>query len=570
MAARRPGSTCLVCQFRQALIGRRRPNDPGIKRQRQRRTMGTMGTMAVSTTGRDTEVVVHESRTVTSNKRKRTADDTQPEATTPFVVSVRPEQPRRTHIDNAVPDLSASLHSLEQLWQERDQRLKVLRNLSNPWPPPPRHRQHRERSSTSSSAPATTTTTPDVPVPPELPSADAAPVPHHVFRQRLLAAKPEKPLRHVLRAQLLHCETPREIHRVVATALVHGPATRNALAALHEPLMRALYRCRISVSDAAVLACLTALRARFATYNLIFPPSLLTLAVKFAARARSLPAMKSYLRALRHPHAHPLTPHTFRALIAKFSIGRRGLGEIRNGRWRRPDLLQVLLGFQNCAHLPRSEQYHLETFLDRTDWQYLHGWIAVLARCRATEALWHEWQLWKSNVTRLYPRSLASPHRYNTTRLRGDSWFIEQMTHCGALQQAWTILGESGISYTGLNQPLRDRLLEAPEFAPKWLTAVVIEDLQRKCGTELLKLEGALGIRWIASEKGEAEGRHECFEEREQVLERLAGTGFDRHCGFPYDEGELAAGERSLHCAEEVGGPESEEGKEWVKVKMQW
>ncbi|KAK4544692.1 hypothetical protein LTR36_003941 [Oleoguttula mirabilis] len=364
--------------------------------------------------------------------------------------------------------------------------------------------------------------------------------------------------RQVLRAQLLRCETPKDIRRVVATALVHGRATRQHIAALHEPLMRALYRCRNNVDDQAILDTLSGIHSRFKIYDVRFDPQFLMLALKFAARTRSLKGMKKYLKALRQTGLK-MTSNVFRAIIAKFSIGHRGLGEIRNGRWNRSELLQVLTGFDDAKHLPPEQQYHLGCYLDRSDWQYLHGWVAVLARCKDADAVWHEWQLWKKSEARMKPKNLASMHKLMTTKLRGDYWFIEQMTFSGGLKEAWRILEESGIKFTSIRKErIKTRLLEGVEYCTIW-SDDIRNELIRKYDADLLQIEIALGVRWVPSGEpdDDAQGYHALVEDQEQVLERLGADDWkfeEEDFGYPYEASSpiVPLQERSLHDAVET------------------
>lgn len=185
---------------------------------------------------------------------------------------------------------------------------------------------------------------------------------------------------------------------------------------------------------------------------------------------------------------------------AKMSIGKRGLGEIRNGRWLKRDLLQVLLGFDD----PDTERpYHLESFLDRDDWMYLHAWITVLARCKAVEQLHLEWGLWLTNPSRLYAKRLVtnvenSKSKNITTRIRGDYWFVEQMCYAGDVAKAWQILELTEIPFSNLRPTLQSMLLSEPEHATFWNDDVQ-EAMLRKYDEEMIKIEAAVGAEWITT-----------------------------------------------------------------------
>ncbi|KAK5115664.1 hypothetical protein LTR62_000753 [Meristemomyces frigidus] len=526
MAAKRATSLCLACQARQSLVGRRRPM--AVKRRR-------LETLIEGAVGSDEAVEMTDAKAV---RKMRTTDAIDQRLTSGVTMSAAlpawdPEQQPE--------DVQEALLSLEVLWKGRDQRIRLLRTLSNPWPPTQHGRQHRDRR-------------PPSPLQLRLPEASAAPIPHDVFRHNLAHAVGDKAMRQVIRAQLLRCVVPRDIRRILALALTMNHRTRANIAALHEPVVRALYRCRARVHDSEVLSLLNGMRGRYQVYNIPFNTQLLALGLKFAARTRSLQDMKKYLKALSRNRS-AVTSNVFRATIAKFSIGHRGLGEIRNGRWRRDELLQVLTGFNDCINIPAEQQYHLETFLDRTDWQYLHGWIAALARCKNTEAVWREWQLWKKNPERVRPKHLNVPSGRVTTKTRGDYWFIEQMSYSGGLEYAWRIVEETGANYLLLKDRIKTQLLEGLDFCPPAYWEVnrdaIRADLLRKCDTDLGKIERALSIAWVpTSIEDEGEGYHVLVLDQETVLEKLSGGDFklEEDFGYPYD-GIVPVKEMSLHAA---------------------
>ena len=448
-----------------------------------------------------------------------------------------------------IDSLQEAMKSHEQLWQSRDQRVKVLSNLSNPWPTvAPTHR----------------------PVPRDLPEADDAPIPHAVFRARL-AAIPignDKKARSVLSAQLLRCQVPKDILRVVAYALVASPATRDYLFQVYDPVMRALFRCRNNVDDQTVLNTLSAIYSRYESFGIPISPQFLMLGLKFAARARSLRMMKKYLKALRASE-FGMNSHVFRSVIAKCSIGHRGLGEIRNGRWLRSELQQVCTGFDDCRYLPPEQQYHLATFLEREEWQYLHGWIAILARCKDSQTIWHEWQLWKRHPARLHPKNLASTtSRVKTTKSRGEYWFIEQMAYSGGIKEAWLILADSGHEVATINPRIMGHMLEGVQhctiFDPiptaggqRVAHPTVRRELLRKYDTDLLRVETAFGVRWVPSGEppDDAQGSHVLVEDQEAALERLGANDWklEEDFGYPYETSPMAKlEERGLHDAAET------------------
>ena len=453
-------------------------------------------------------------------------------------------------MDKMAAELREAMKGFKSLYETRDKRVAILRTLSNPSALPKATGEHNKKR------PAATTANLI------LPEANAGPIPHAVFRQNILSTNNDKTLRQILRAQFLRAVAPSDIYRILATVFtLAGKEVRMALGALNEPLMRALYRCRAQSTDREVLRCITAICARYPVYDIPVSPQLIVLGLKFAARTRSLSGMKKYLHALRNlDRGRHVNSNVFRATIAKFSIGHRGLGEIRNGRWRKDELLQVLTGFDDCLHLPPEKQYHLETFLDRSDWQYLHGWIAALARCRKVDAVWDEWLRWKATDARTRPKNLKCQSFMVTTKTRGDYWFIEQMTYAGGLEEAWKLVHATGMKLSVLHDRIKFKLLEGVDFCPPeiWMSQgdAIREHLLRKYDLELSAIEKALGVAWVPTNlDDDAEGYHVMIDDQETVMNRLGAgvSGVEDDFGYPW-EGVVAPKDRPLHAAAEVEG----------------
>ncbi|KAK4624692.1 hypothetical protein CLAFUR4_06241 [Fulvia fulva] len=519
MAARRP-SVCLFCQSRQLALSKRTAHST----KRRLTTISRRQLEAIALRPEDDGFLLSE--------KERAGEQSEDEEPLLSAVDAR----RQWKLYNPIDELREAALGFDALVKRRDLRLEVLRSLSNPWPQVPAGRQHTMNK-------------------PVLPEAKAAVIPHTTFRQRLRDALGPKPVRQVLRQQLLRCEYPKEILRVVAVAMQHRASAKH-LAVLFEPLMRALYRCRQNVSDPEVLRCLNTIIMRFRYADLEVQPQLLYMALKFAARSRSLPAMKKFLAMIRGDGLK-LSSNVFRSIIAKFSIGHRGLGEIRNGRWKRQDLMQVLTGFPDCADLPSDQHYHLGSFLFRDDWQYLHGWVAVLGRCRASELVWEEWELWKHTKASTKPRKLLIKEANAaamTSKLRGDIWFVEQQTHSGDLKRAWQLLSETSIPFSSLKMRIKDKLLEEPEYCPPaaW-TEDVRNEMVQKYDRELSRVEQALGVKWTPGAE-DGSGDHTLTMDQEEALDKLGERRWrsDDAYGYPWETDPIVPeNERGLHDAEE-------------------
>lgn len=356
------------------------------------------------------------------------------------------------------------------------------------------------------------------------------PLPHSVFRDAINSRPGAKEVRRIIREQLLRCQLPRDILRVMAVAMQRRDTGRE-MCRMQESLRRALYRIRNNVSDEEVLKTINVLVTRFDMANLPVPEELTRLGMKFSARARSLSGMKRYLKECKISGGK-MTRATFRSTIAKFSIGARGLGEIRNGRWRRNELLQVLLGFEDT---PPEDAHHMGSFLQRDDWQFYHGWLAVLARCKAVDELWKEWKYWLQSPPRTNPRKLNVDNSTMTTKNRGDYWFVEQMAYAGDLEKAWEILRVSKIPFANVRAPVRARLLDGAQYATV-PDEEISRELLKKYSAELTRIERALGVKWVSGKDGH--GYHVSQTEMVDRLEALSDPNFvlDPEHGFPWEE----------------------------------
>ena len=534
MAARRQ-SVCLFCQVLQSAIGRRRINTTAKRR---------LETIAL----RNEEHQFPYSHSTETARRDgvnmRAENDMQGNAARSMQAKDRPlpEGPTAEEMRLAMEDFQA-------LCDQRDLRLQVLRKISNPWPTWNEKNHHNANFEAKK---------PQL----QLPEAGAAIVPHHVFRitVRETLGNGDKAVRLVLRAQLLQCHYPRDVLRILAAAMLQHKVIARNLANLTEPIIRAMYRIRNNVSDPEVLRTLNLITKRFELAGVYHRAPLLYVGLKFAARSRSLNSMKRYLRLIRERQVG-MSSHVFRSVIAKCSIGHRGLGEIRNGRWHRGQLMQVLTGFDDCRHLPPEEQYHLGSFLVRDDWQYLHGWVAVLGRCKDSDAVWREWELWKTCPARLKPRGLDGQENAMTTKSRGDYWFVEQMTYTDDLKRAWQLVDETCVEVKRMKGRVKSRLLEGLEFAPE-ITDELKELLVWKYDRELSRIEDAFSVKWtpllsdgLAAVAGN--GVHELVGDEEEALEKLSTIDVGAEdFGFPYEEGGsrlVDAEEQPLHDAQEKG-----------------
>ena len=355
-------------------------------------------------------------------------------------------------------------------------------------------------------------------------------MPHPAFRLALSGKLAGKDIRRVLTEQLLRCQTPRDVLRIMAVAMQRKDNARE-MTRTQEALRRAIYRARNNVSDETILRTINVIILRLRMAKLPIDTDLLRLAVKFAARTRSLSGMKRYLGEFKRSGSK-MSRNLFRTIIAKFSIGTRGLGEIRNGRWKRKELLQVLLGFEDT---PPEDACHLAIFLQREDWHFFNGWLAVLAKCKAVDQLWDEWQYWLTCSSRTFPRKLNVTARGMTTRTRGDYWFVEQMAFAGDLEKAWTILRISGIPFAKFRKAIRDRLLEGAQHATL-PSSQVRDELLEKYDIELRKIETALAIKWVSCANGD--GYHVSKPNMEESLESLSSPDFvlQPDYGYPWEE----------------------------------
>ncbi|KAK8208931.1 hypothetical protein M8818_003894 [Zalaria obscura] len=461
----------------------------------------------------------------------------------------------------------ALLHDFSQRYRNNQRRLDIQNTV---FADPP----SRDNETTQSTTPTHTQRTPSEygvyqenlflprPASPHPFPVNGQPLSLQSFRENVQAALEtdngsRRVIRRIMREQLLRCQQPQDILRIVAVAM-QNRETADQLTFLQHHIMRALYRIRNAVSDPKVLSTLNVIVKRLHASKLNVSPDLLTLGLKFSARARSLPGMKFYLRQMRD-YDIPMTRNTFRATIAKFSIGSHGLGEIRNGRWRRSELLQVLLGFDD----DNDNAYHFGAWLRRDDWQFLHGWVAVLARCKAVEELWAEWEFWRDGEERARPRRLKQRGREGiTTRERGDAWFLEQMCHAGDVEKAWEIYKDAGLAFETLRTSTKEALLNGAEFATFW-NQEIAEAMRNKYERDVKNMEAALGVKWVSIGE-DGEGYHVTVDETEleAKLEALSDPDFSAQpdYGFPWEKDSAEQAEdRQLQEAEEIDEYEQQE-----------
>jgi hypothetical protein len=98
-----------------------------------------------------------------------------------------------------------------------------------------------------------------------------------------------------MREQFLRCQTTQDIMRVLAVAFQRKETTRE-LVDMEVSIVRALYRARDTTTDHKILGAITTIVSRFRRENLPITRYFLAAGIKFAARTRSLPGMKRYLK----------------------------------------------------------------------------------------------------------------------------------------------------------------------------------------------------------------------------------------------------------------------------------
>lgn len=140
------------------------------------------------------------------------------------------------------------------------------------------------------------------------------------------------------------------------------------------------------------------------------------------------------------------------------------------------------------------------------------------------------------------------------TKVRGDYWFVEQMTYTGDLKRAWAMLQETSITLIRMKMRVRNRLLEGVEHAGIW-TPQLREAMLEKYDTELTQIEKAFGVKWEPGEE-DGHGQHVMFRDQWEALEDLGKEDWQPEIdyGFPYEESPVVLHqERSLQCADEAG-----------------
>ncbi|KAF2673035.1 hypothetical protein BT63DRAFT_451065 [Microthyrium microscopicum] len=307
-----------------------------------------------------------------------------------------------------------------------------------------------------------------------------------------------KIMKRTLANQLDRCMTTVDIFRVVAAALTN-PMSTALLAKSSERLCRAFFRSRHTASDATIAAKLHVIIKRLDREGMPIQPHLFSHGLRFAIRSRNVSAVYRFLREYRDRNL-PISHKTFRAVIAKCSIGRRGWGEIRNGRWSRADLLKVLLGFPDDVP---GHECHLGAFINRDDWQFVTAWSQILSRCGAFDQLWYEWLLWRDSDLRRSNSILEQLGNkpltgYKDWKTRGDRWFTQMFLDAGQVQHAWQIINETGLDPFFLRTECLHRLLEHPEYASRsaW-NEKLRKALLGKLGADLTAIESFMGIKWV-------------------------------------------------------------------------
>jgi hypothetical protein len=340
-----------------------------------------------------------------------------------------------------------------------------------------------------------------------------------ITSQEIKAIISEKEIRRKLKDQLQRCQTTKDIFRVVAAAL-QSKRIANHLASMVEPIIQAFYRARAHSSDLTISTKIYVLIRRFEREGLRLMPRLFSTGLTYAFRSRNLKIVKRFLWEFRSRNLD-MGRSLVRLLIAKCSIGSRGFGEIRNGRWNRRDLIQILLGFHDS---PPGEEYHLGSFINRDDWQQMCAWLQILSRCGLREQILKEWEYWKQSPARKEDRPLIGlGARSESVRVRGDRAFVHELIVAGDYRRAWKVLAETGLNPKCLSRERLHTLLSWADLATVW-NEDLRNELLVKYEEDLSAVEHFLGVEWVSD--GNGGGYHKPTERLEEALEELSEENF--------------------------------------------
>ncbi|KAF2431555.1 hypothetical protein EJ08DRAFT_180150 [Tothia fuscella] len=278
-----------------------------------------------------------------------------------------------------------------------------------------------------------------------------------IEREAIRLARQEHEIHKLLRTQFRKCSTTQDILQVFAVASLRL-VTFGQIPRLLQHVEDAFFRARWYDTDQRITRAIGTIIARLQHANFPVRSQFWSLGLKFAARSRSIRCIKHYMWQFRTNPDLNLTFGVWRSTIAKLSVGTNGYGEIRNGRWKRRELLRVLLGFPSTPSGSPSgtePDHHLQSFMDKDDWRYYPGWLLVLGKCKASKEMWELWVYWRDYMAPKHPSDKIA---------RVAAIFVAQMldTHNGKL--AWQILKESDIALARLSSRSKRQLLGYAHF----------------------------------------------------------------------------------------------------------
>lgn len=258
-------------------------------------------------------------------------------------------------------------------------------------------------------------------------------------RKAFRTSKCAMEIRRLLRVHFAACQTATDVLHVVALA-AQREVTMAQLPLSYPRIIQAFFRSRTRVSDQRVCSALRVIIKRLLMAGVHVPLELYACGLKFSARSRKLEKIRWFLTQFRKEDLQ-MSRNLFRSVIAKCGIGFRGFGEIRNGKWARGDLWQILFGFDG-AETEAERHAHLEAWLERTEWNEISAWLQILVVAGARSKVREEWEIWKRSPKRCEevlwhtPRHSTPP----TLKMRGDHCFIQTMIRFCDIETAWSTL----------------------------------------------------------------------------------------------------------------------------------
>ncbi|MCJ1302287.1 hypothetical protein MMC08_005090 [Hypocenomyce scalaris] len=298
-------------------------------------------------------------------------------------------------------------------------------------------------------------------------------------------------------------------------------------------LIQVLQRFRSSFTEMRLLRAFNVIISRLHRVRVEPDKAMLLFGIRCAARAGSFEAMERYLN-IFGSHDHQLGLSHLLLLLREL---RSYLEDQKDqngweGRRRKQQLLRILTGLQYDGGSQPDEERQPCVFktMPKSDIPLWKLYISLLRLLGGKDVVFNEWLRFRRS-----PPDVANPETVDigTSQLSDNERLADRIAGCFVrhlvwaddAERAWQVIQDSACNVEVIPGETWSLLLDHPEHIKTWVPAMAEKVLQ-KYEEDMIKIEVAMGIKWLGGEDGyhvatEIAEELSDSEEPQEILDRV-------------------------------------------------